>query len=764
MGASFDVAFDTRNIETMNDVTNKPSFVTNDNATHAAVGITASVAEVSATANMLSRTMDGDISAKVEGQIDGSSLRKSLDAEVKPNSSVNGVSVESVRGSGTAEVDRGLVDQLVKKGEIDRGVLEKITGGRELDPGLVDRLVVDGEVDRGVLDQLMGNGDPVVKPQEGISVESVRGSGTAELDPGLVDQLVKKGEIDRGVLEKITGGRELDPGLVDRLVVDGEVDRGVLDQLMGNGDPVVKPQEGISVESVRGSGTAEAADGALEQATKTATGGAGASIAMLGADAPGAKNISESASDSLIKSVVDETGAKPVTDNAASVIAKNMADEASSKSIVNSASDSIEKSIVDGMDDGASGSLTKGIVDASSEQSVTDSAASSIHKTTVSGTSTNQVSVDLGTPTPEQFRQFRDVYLKSNAYSDQANFVEYMLNMPKSDCKELMQNPYFQQFIDLSTDEWDALSSFTGNAYVGINQSIRMDDISDYVRGLSESIDRAMKSSGGLSDARTLYRAVDVSGMANSNLGFLFDGVDLENPKQVYAALKSMEGLSMVDPAYMSSSMSKDVISKFGNVQFEIDAPKGLNGIDIRFLSSNIGEEEFTMARGTKLDIQSVAMSFADDGAPIYTIKGTASNQLDVDLNVGNRGKTIGQVAIDFMDEDIERELKWFERSFQENKEYLSRQLGREASFEEIMSLDQNNPLFEFEKKAYEEFISNPDQFFLEWEKGLINELKAGNTISFDDYMNAGGNSFYKRLRDYYDLRDIVAVLRESVN
>lgn len=155
-------------------------------------------------------------------------------------------------------------------------------------------------------------------------------------------------------------------------------------------------------------------------------------------------------------------------------------------------------------------------------------------------------------------------------------------NFPILDANDMKKNLYNS---NLTGSQTDALKSYTGAGYQRINGKLR---------GLS---------SGQVDD---LIRQID-SSMIESKISFsVTRGMSREGFGMGYlsdADIQNLAGVVFADPGYMSTSI-KPI---FGSgVRLVIECPPGTKGIWVKPISRFSGEDEFLLARGTRMMVKKV--------------------------------------------------------------------------------------------------------------------------------------------------------------
>ncbi|MDO4996413.1 MAG: ADP-ribosyltransferase [Bacilli bacterium] len=195
---------------------------------------------------------------------------------------------------------------------------------------------------------------------------------------------------------------------------------------------------------------------------------------------------------------------------------------------------------------------------------------------------------------------------------DKDDFSKKMLALNDDDFNNFIKSDYGKFFMALSKDQIEACIFYTGFDYKIINSTLREGKFDDFVDEQVKFIDGAINKYGGLKEDTTLYRVLDFTKSEGGNtiLDKLMAKIDPGNIEQVYSVFDSLKGHSIVDHGYMSSSITKGGTMK-GNIHMELSAPKGTAGMDISILSPNVGEEEFLLARDTKLTVDDVSIKGA---------------------------------------------------------------------------------------------------------------------------------------------------------
>ena len=214
----------------------------------------------------------------------------------------------------------------------------------------------------------------------------------------------------------------------------------------------------------------------------------------------------------------------------------------------------------------------------------------------------------------------------SNYFGDAGNYVNNMYINGYS-TNEIMQSlssskkVEFKQFLTntregkylskLTQKELDALCVYTGSYYSTINDALRKgyvgsSTVSEYIK----NIDSAISKYGGIDADMILHRGVEFDAFTSQS-AFKNLLSNTSNPHEMYAQLKSLEGkgLTFSDRAYMSTSPSYSTSFDYKPIDLEIEADKGTKGAYINQISRFYDKEnEFLLARGTKMEIKSVEL------------------------------------------------------------------------------------------------------------------------------------------------------------
>ena len=214
----------------------------------------------------------------------------------------------------------------------------------------------------------------------------------------------------------------------------------------------------------------------------------------------------------------------------------------------------------------------------------------------------------------------------SNYFGDAGNYVNNMYINGYS-TNEIMQSlssskkVEFKQFLTntregkylskLTPKELDALCVYTGSYYSTINDALRNGNagspaVSEYIK----NIDSAISKYGGIDADMILHRGVEFDAFTSQS-AFKNLLSNTSNPHEMYAQLKSLEGkgLTFSDRAYMSTSPSYSTSFDYKPIDLEIEADKGTKGAYINQISRFYDKEnEFLLARGTKMEIKSVEL------------------------------------------------------------------------------------------------------------------------------------------------------------
>lgn len=215
----------------------------------------------------------------------------------------------------------------------------------------------------------------------------------------------------------------------------------------------------------------------------------------------------------------------------------------------------------------------------------------------------------VGVHTDDVFgRQTIEQSLKG-ALGDDAD--QYYVNQPKppdepsgdfDDLTKAEQNALFNEFNDaifddLPEEQAQALADYTAGGYVGVNDGLRDDDIDEKIQEQIELIDSAIQNTPNLPSDTKLYR-----GLTSEAYNDAFNNGDL------------VVGDVIIEDGFMSTSIGQETpwlfTSKKNNgVFYEILAPKGTTGIYVEPVTTQEGELEWLLPKGTNLKIVSIDTS-----------------------------------------------------------------------------------------------------------------------------------------------------------
>ncbi|MGP2469970.1 DUF2213 domain-containing protein [Yersinia sp. 2540 StPb PI] len=167
----------------------------------------------------------------------------------------------------------------------------------------------------------------------------------------------------------------------------------------------------------------------------------------------------------------------------------------------------------------------------------------------------------------------------------------------------------------LSSNEKSAISSYSGDNFLKINNQLRKGDSSDPdVKRIDSAVDKGTLS------GETLYR-----------------GMSKDDAKKLFPDGNIKKGMTVSDPAFLSTSNEKKIAGMFsvGGVMLEIDPEVGAKGLNVTELSSNKHESETLLPRNAELEVVSIHPGKLP-GQPVtvkmkYANKG---NQMAKDKNV----------------------------------------------------------------------------------------------------------------------------------
>lgn len=188
-----------------------------------------------------------------------------------------------------------------------------------------------------------------------------------------------------------------------------------------------------------------------------------------------------------------------------------------------------------------------------------------------------------------------------------------------------------------TTNEMNFLSGYTGSLHSNINSLLRNNEIPESANAIDSCINKYMASVGLELDDMVLYR-----GISTRSIKKVFDlgeiDINLSDSEEVLSILKSLEGKSIVDKGYMSTSISESIAEDFLKddlgIEFKIAAPKGTNGIFLEEITHSKNEQEFLLARNTNLLISDVSLKKSSKGGQKIVVSCIASNGDEVSENL----------------------------------------------------------------------------------------------------------------------------------
>ena len=185
----------------------------------------------------------------------------------------------------------------------------------------------------------------------------------------------------------------------------------------------------------------------------------------------------------------------------------------------------------------------------------------------------------------------------------------------KEAIKKFAENTeYGKFFANLTEDEISEIQSYTGFAYGHINKGLRevkgnTDKLTgnqsyNYSKTAVKNLDRVIEKAPPLKESIELHRGVDINAFTKGPLSDLFN--DVKTIEELYATLKSLEGESLKEYGYMSTSLTTSGAKNNSDIQLEIIAPKGTKGVYLEPLTSTIREQEYLLKRDSSLKIVEV--------------------------------------------------------------------------------------------------------------------------------------------------------------
>lgn len=193
-----------------------------------------------------------------------------------------------------------------------------------------------------------------------------------------------------------------------------------------------------------------------------------------------------------------------------------------------------------------------------------------------------------------------------------ADLADEVVDLPLPDSSVgttvAFQTPYSVMLRGLNEEQLNAIDSYTGNGYIPMNTYLRDNrrlgaDLRPDVATRVEAIETAFETSRLKADT-VVYRNIDADAFGlSTNL----DDID------VPPLLKQLEGQTIVEPAFMSTSAIPGKVAASRKVKMQITAPEGtpaldLEGIDDTFNTSVAfrGENEILFPPGTRLRLDKI--------------------------------------------------------------------------------------------------------------------------------------------------------------
>ena len=361
------------------------------------------------------------------------------------------------------------------------------------------------------------------------------------------------------------------------------------------------------------------------------------------------------------------------------------------------------------------------------------------------GTLELEKKTELNTNSIEEMKKIKEEYLKvMDLMSTLQRNIDSITNLSTEKFIQFFENDITKFILSLSESEYDAVQNYCGEAYNGINGYLRdiYANYNSHYADLISNIDSAIIKYGGLEEDTTLYRTLFPSKIdTNTDLGKFLRYINLSNETQLFAALKALEGQTITDDGYLSTSYVPSG-TRGGLIEMEIKAPKGIPGINASLLSPNILENEFIIGRGSELQIKSVSQYVNEDGETRIKIEVEAINtNPDYESGTTNSNRTIMDTMIEEMKKERTEVLKYAERYF--NSNIKGTEEGRGLSFYEFMREPSDNPYL---RRLY------------------IEDIKSGyitNDISFEEFLKEHPNTIPNSVKMYYDLTIKIDFLEE---
>ena len=187
-------------------------------------------------------------------------------------------------------------------------------------------------------------------------------------------------------------------------------------------------------------------------------------------------------------------------------------------------------------------------------------------------------------------------------------------------CKTTKQGEFLSR---LTSDEIKVTNQYSRMDYKDINKALAessgsLNGASEKVIGQVKQLDSMISKYGGLDENMVLYRAVTEKEFTRSSFPYkdVFEGINTSDTKQMYAALKSLEGASLDQYGYLSTSPGYNTsFAKYDgyNIVYAIEAPEGTRGAYINQISSCYNmENEYLVDRGYSLKIKEVSPPVVD--------------------------------------------------------------------------------------------------------------------------------------------------------
>ena len=200
------------------------------------------------------------------------------------------------------------------------------------------------------------------------------------------------------------------------------------------------------------------------------------------------------------------------------------------------------------------------------------------------------------------------------------------LELPPSDVGEVFsvveQTEYTTLMRRLEQDELRALNSYTGNGYIPMNTYLRDNrrlgaDMNPSVATRVEATEKAFEQSRLKADT-TLYRNVDPNAFGITDVTGA--NVRVLTRAEVAERMKLLEGQSIVEPAFMSTSSVPGRVATGRQIKVQINAPEGTPALDMEGIDAVHGTEvafkgeaEVLLPPGTRLRIDKVTTDNRND-------------------------------------------------------------------------------------------------------------------------------------------------------